>query len=461
MIVARGADASTRLDGFVIRDGLADTGAGLWIEGGTPVIVGCEFTSNSARLGSAVMVIDASPVLERCVIHANVSLRSGEGTGIYAMTTGAAGPQRLTIRDSDIRSNSAMQGHFTTGNGAGIYCGPGVDLVMERCTVRNNFAFHNQTYGNATTGGGLSFRGGTALIRDSVFFGNYAAFGAGIYSEGTLICTNCVFIGNRAVRVSCVGPECNGVPDRVSGYGGGVYATQASLIGCTFNANWAFKTGAGAYIAGSIENCIFWGNRVYPPCCGENPVPPPRDQIDGNTSIAFSCIEGLLAPIPGEDPPNPADYPGSIDADPLFASAYVVSASGGGLITATGDVHLVPGSPCIDSADNALVPAEVLTDADGRRRFVDDPDTPNGGQTVDTPVDMGAYEYQTPGPGDFNGDLIVDLPDHAMFISCMTGPAGEQPPMACPDIRFVQADANDDGRVDLRDWAGFQRVFDP
>ncbi len=49
----------------------------------------------------------------------------------------------------------------------------------------------------------------------------------------TTTCVNCAFIGNRAVTEGCAGPECNGALDLPSGYGGGVYTGNATLIGCT------------------------------------------------------------------------------------------------------------------------------------------------------------------------------------------------------------------------------------
>ena len=51
------------------------------------------------------------------------------------------------------------------------------------------------------------------------------------------------------------------------------------------------------------------------------------------------------------------------------------------------------GSPAIDAGDNTAV--TVLTDLDGRPRFVDDPNTLDTGNGMPPIVDMGAYEFQT------------------------------------------------------------------
>ncbi len=58
-----------------------------------------------------------------------------------------------------------------------------------------------------------------------------------------------------------------------------------------------------------------------------------------------------------------------------------------------GDLHLSPGSPCIDAGDNNAVPVDIVTDLDGSDRFVDDPDMPDTGMGTPPIVDMGAFEY--------------------------------------------------------------------
>jgi hypothetical protein len=73
---------------------------------------------------------------------------------------------------------------------------------------------------------------------------------------------------------------------------------------------------------------------------------------------------------------------GNINQNPLFRN------------TATGDLRLDDGSPCIDRGDNGALPAGVALDLSGNPRFVDDPDSPNLGSGTSPIVDMGAYEFQ-------------------------------------------------------------------
>ena len=55
--------------------------------------------------------------------------------------------------------------------------------------------------------------------------------------------------------------------------------------------------------------------------------------------------------------------------------------------------------------------------------------------------------------GDFDGDCVVSLPDHSMFVSCRTGPG------AVATAECGTADLDVDGDADLRDFAGLQILF--
>jgi len=114
-----------------------------------------------------------------------------------------------------------------------------------------------------------------------------------------------------------------------------------------------------------VVNTITWGNNP------DQIV----DEAGATTTVNYSDVQDGW---PGT---------GNIDADPLFVDP------------AGGDLHLLPGSPCIDAGNNTAVPPGITTDLDGNPRFVDDPVTPDcpqaPGTCGDPPVvDMGAYEFQ-------------------------------------------------------------------
>jgi len=142
---------------------------------------------------------------------------------------------------------------------------------------------------------------------------------------------------------------------------------------------------------------------------------------------------------------------GNIDADPAFLRLPDDGGDGWGNANDDfGNLHLGPGSPCIDAANNAYVPAGVTTDLDGAPRFHDDPKTPDTGSGSPPVVDMGCYEFRL---GDCDNSGQVTLADVAGAMSCLQGPeVTVSPDCACFDL-----DASD--KVDLRDMALLQLVF--
>ena len=72
--------------------------------------------------------------------------------------------------------------------------------------------------------------------------------------------------------------------------------------------------------------------------------------------------------------------------------AHGIQADPGWAAPNSGDLHLLAGSPGIDSANSGVV-GEPQTDADGNAR-VDDPSTPNTGAGPRSYDDRGAYEFQ-------------------------------------------------------------------
>jgi hypothetical protein len=87
----------------------------------------------------------------------------------------------------------------------------------------------------------------------------------------------------------------------------------------------------------------------------------------------------MLVGIPGEPVPNPADFPGCIDQDPMLDPSTL---------------ELLGGSPCIDAADNSAWGLGHYTDLAGRPRFVDDPQVPDTGMGSAPIADMGPFERQ-------------------------------------------------------------------
>ena len=114
---------------------------------------------------------------------------------------------------------------------------------------------------------------------------------------------------------------------------------------------------------------------------------------------------------------------------------------------AFGDFHLSSGSPCIDSGNDAALPAGITSDLEGDDRFVD------GDGNGSILLDRGALEFDSSDMGSFDGDFDVDLNDFGIFSdSWMTqlGGLGFN-----PDCDMFPAD----GKINLHDQCVWSRFW--
>jgi hypothetical protein len=288
--------------------------------------------------------------------------------------------------------------------------------------------------------------------------GEASGDGGGIYSTSPVAISNCAIIGNRAGDSTPVSSQAGrgggiylkngdssvancliyqnsaGDGPRDGGDGGGVYADngQITLANCTIARNSAGHgengrdgIGGGVFFAagaGIVDNSILWGDVLWNGTL---------DEIAGEPTVSYSIIQGGW---PGQ---------GNLAADPLFVDLV------------NGDLHLLPGSPAIDAADNLAVLATIYGDLDGNFRFVDDPKTPDTGNGTPPIVDMGAYECQAGGcdPCDMNCDGSIDAFDIEAFLDLLFG--GGRPCDECT------GDVNADGVIDAFDIEPFLECLFP
>ena len=386
-------------------DNWAGSGGGMFNDlGCDPQVSGCTFEGNRAVSGGGIANWeDSDPAVSGCTFRYNSA--SNWGGGMYN--------RQLThpeVTDSTFEGNEADYGggmynwgychpqvsgctfegnHAEDGGGMMNYlhCHPQVT----GCTFEGNRAENNGggmynwlsqpslanctfAYNSAeTNGGGLhNDIDSDTDLGNCTFVGNLASSGGGVYNRWFITLTGCLFQGNWAEDdgggMKCVQlgslaavTNCAFWGNRASGDGGGMWVgEQASgkVTNCSFHANSAgpgeFNLGGALYVDSlsslTAVNCIMWGD------C------PDEIYTEAGASVTYCDVQG--------DWGVAADF--NIDADPVWAHP------------GAGDLHLLPGSPCIEAGDNAA-PNIPDFDFEGDPRIFDGDG--NGTATVDMGVD--------------------------------------------------------------------------
>jgi hypothetical protein len=405
VVTGSGVSASAVLDGFTIVAGYATSasGGGMVNVAGSPTISNCVFRRNLAGFssGGGMYNQDASPSLTNCAFEQNW-VHLGQGAGMYNI-----GACTISVTGCRFIDNHCT-GDIPEAAGAAISNYPGASLVVERCVFQQNRAqaFYAGGGHAGTYGGAIHHMGAGLIVRNAKFSGNFANAGGAIWTWRDATIVNCLFQGNQA-------PEYQAQQGGWGGTAGAIGASAFSpvtvtVINCTIAGNTSKACGGVRFMssaAGQVHNCILWANTDE-----HGSIGPSQIRGDGAT---FCDIQNMLVGIPGEDPPDPANFPDCIDINPLFID-----------LTAA-DLHLTVSSPCIDRASNALVPTGASVDLDGQPRIVD------GDGNSSVIVDMGAYEFQPViCPADINGNGTVDTDDLIATILAW-GLCANCPPAHC------------------------------
>jgi parallel beta-helix repeat protein len=319
------------LNGFTIVNGLMPYGGGVKVGNYCgPRILNCIIKDCTAEIdgGGIYCGNNSSATIQACQIINNTS--GDFAGGIYTDETSS-----VRINNCDIINNSAysqgggiyaMYGtvdirhcrivNNTASNGGGMYLNENSQINITNCSVEDNVAAGN--------GGGIRLRFGTSATFTNCLFRNNTAGikGGGIrlneypadYTKFSVV--NCTFADNHAEQ------------------GGGLWGNGVAVFNSIFVNNNNSAIIAEDEYGCTINYCHFYNN--------------PGSDYNGRT---------------GADQIN--DMPGNsnnLDGNPLLSS----------------DLHLLPGSPCIDAGDNDAI--TEVTDLDGNLRII------NG------IVDIGAYE---------------------------------------------------------------------
>lgn len=335
-----GETAAASVAGLTIQNGnlAGEHGGGIYLVSGSPTITQCIFAGNTAALGGGVAVSSlSSATITHCLFTGNTA--------------------------------SNISGDEMSAGGGGMYIGSS-GATITHCTFVGNTAIWG--------GGMVVFYLYNPTVANCTFLRNTAAiYGGGLYfgaSDLPMTLANCTFAGNTA-----------GVG------GGGIYNYQnynLTLANCTFTGNTAGYEGGGIYnvvsFGGIIANCTFAGNTaslgdgiynfiVYGSLVVTNSI-----LWDYNYTYSYSFIFNfnycdIRSGSLGE---------GSFSVEPLFVRDPSPGMDGewGTEDDDYGDLHLQPGSPCLNVGSNAALPPSLTTDLDGNPRI------------AYGTVDLGAYE---------------------------------------------------------------------
>jgi hypothetical protein len=251
----------------------------------------------------------------------------------YHVVTAAAMGSVATLSGLVIFGGNAGE----EGSGGGILA-PGGRLVLSACTLKDNLAWR---------GGAIYIEAGELHLFQCRFLGNSTTGEGGAIFDAmaNLEAHNCLFALNGA------GSD-----------GGAIFLDlcEADFLNCSFGGNHSASRGGGIYeyvgVTAYAGNSIFWGNTDV---SGSGQSAQIFINPSNTILIEHSCVQGW--------PENSSDN-GNFGDDPLLAD------------WPNGDLHLLPGSPCIDQGNNALVGSQL--DLDGNPRIV------NGN------VDIGCFEFQ-------------------------------------------------------------------
>ncbi len=492
-IIQSGEDANTVIEGFTIKNGFAADptppfdpnddpdgyGGAIYCTGSSPLIKDCIITDNEADYGGGAIFCDAGsdPCIISCQIMYNYvgSFRFDTnqvqiGGGIYSRNSSPK------ISDCTISGNW-VEGWWEKGAGGGIACKDS-NIVITRSDINDNicyafYGFYNPDALDIDTnesqhGGGIYCEAGSLTVTDCNIYDNFANFSGGgiaiLYGNNAQI-TGCSIIDNDC-EASGGGIFSGGSPDfntfipsptpnchikncliaENGGYwGGGVassYGSFATIENCTIAKNvvdWPDLTGGVRCKNGqaSITNSIIWGN------AGRSIT-----EEGGWVSVKYTLYDS-------KDPNDPNAPPfiwpgeGNINEDPLFANPvrhdYHLKSEYGRWNPLTGlhDINDLNTSPCID-AGNPFSDYSNEPEDNGNR------------------INMGAYgntpQASLSGPGvirfvpaDLNEDGIVDIFDLAVLVDnwLLDGAA----------IIDDRSDINNDGIVNFVDYAVFLAFY--
>ena len=433
VVTASGVDGTSVLDGVVVRNGYGGLGGGLFASGGSPTIHECMFTLNDAWGSGGGMFFNngSHPSIDNCSFVKNRS-------------TNAGGALYLTFNCNALVTNCTFTLNVSQG-GASIFNGDNCNGSFTDCEFLSNSgpspsqgggagvlnSFNSATFqycefkSNAVggVGAGMSLTGtGTPTIRDCTFESNTGDLGAAMsISQTNAVVINCFFRENEAIREAGAiriqnhaNPTFLGctIQSNASGERSGAILidNQCSPVftNCLIAHNSAVFHGGAIRILGcpslTLNNCTVYGNQAGTVGGGIHSENTPNLRmrntiIWGNTATSGSILEQQVlatGPLPQASSACIQGLggtnwgPNNISDDPFFSDPDGQDNIAG---NEDDELWLVNNSPCVDTGDNGLIPADA-SDLDGDSNLAEPVpfDIDGNDRVYNLFVDRGPYE---------------------------------------------------------------------
>lgn len=402
-VIAPGGNAF--ISGLTIRN--STTGSNRFIAGGnlnqgTLTLEDCVLSANTSRGGAGAggggLLNQGNLTVRRCIFNKNRAV--GSGGAIWNSAHG----RTVSISDSSFVENATTRGGSPSEGGGAIYTDSTV--TVSRCLFQGNTA---DPYDWGSPGGGAllhdnrGYFSSEVSVTDSTFISNACPLSSGgaiinSGSRGRMTIRGSTFSGNRARGGGAIVSGWSSIisivnstlSSNTANYGGAVYGEGVlELRCCTITGNISkFAEGGGirAYAAQKLKlgNCLIVGNTG-----GTHPDVAMLD-IDGNSQPLTSLGHNIIGVGDQSLGWTAADLVGSA-ADPVDPLLGPLADNGGPTWTHA----LLPGSPAMNSGDNALA---------------DSPDDQRGAgfpRLYGKAVDVGAYEVSD--PFTVHSDVLFDL----------------------------------------------------
>lgn len=324
---------ATRLDGFTIGGGNGIHGGGIAMVGSGPVIANNTIRNNiTDGAGSGISIWGFQllsstnahfPIITNNVIVENQSINDeGDGAGI------------AVIGSSPLIAWNVIARNTATRNGGGIACWRhSFPIIANNFIVANSASYDELT---VTEGGGGIFASATDLDGRPIAF----AISAPVIINNVIAATGGNYGGGITVIDSTLGAATIANNTIVANNGAGIFWSNTSPT----NDNNIVAFNAGGFERGpaGTSDAVIRFNNVF-----------------GNTVLG--------APANYRSTTDRTGVAGNISVDPAFANSAI------------GELHLQPGSPCVNAGNAALAPT-AWVDIDGQARV------------QGSAVDMGADE---------------------------------------------------------------------